>query len=52
MTGSPSSTDTWIRILSGAAAIDLDVGMARDGLKDALRQTVDRNEMTDNVTCV
>ena len=37
------------RILSGAAAIDLDVGMARDGLKDALRQTVDRNEMTDNV---
>ena len=37
------------RILSGAAAIDLDVGMARDGLKDALRQTVGRNEMTDNV---
>ncbi len=37
------------RLFAGAAAIDLDIGMGRDGVEAALRQTVDHNGMHDNV---
>ena len=37
------------RLFAGAKAIDLDVGMSREELTAALRETVDRNGMTDGV---
>jgi len=37
------------RLFAGAAAIDLDIGMDRDGVEAALRKTVDHNRMHDNV---
>ncbi|MEM7092653.1 MAG: aminotransferase class IV [Actinomycetota bacterium] len=37
------------RLFAGASAIDLDVGMDRAGVEEALRATVDRNEMDDDV---
>ncbi len=37
------------RLLAGAAAIDLDLGMDRNGLTEALQATIDRNDMTDDV---
>ncbi len=37
------------RLFSGAAAIDLDIGLDRKGIVDALRSTVDRNAMDDSV---
>lgn len=37
------------RLFAGAAAIALDIGLDRDGIEAALRATVDRNDMHDNV---
>lgn len=37
------------RLFSGAAAIALDIGMSRGQIAEALRATVDRNDMFDNV---
>ncbi len=37
------------RLFAGAAAIALDIGLDRDGVEAALRATVDRNDMHDNV---
>jgi len=37
------------RLFAGAAAISLDIGLDRDGIEAALRATVDRNDMHDNV---
>lgn len=37
------------RLFAGAAAIDLDIGLDRAGVAAALRETVDRNDMDDNV---
>ena len=37
------------RLLAGAAAIALDIGLDRDGVEAALRATVERNDMHDNV---
>jgi len=37
------------RLFAGAAAIDLDIGLDRDGIAAALRATVDRNNMHDSV---
>jgi branched-chain amino acid aminotransferase len=37
------------RLFAGAKAIDLDVGMSHEELMAALRETVDRNGMTDGV---
>ncbi len=37
------------RLFAGAAAIDLDIGLDRQGIIDALRSTVDRNTMDDSV---
>lgn len=37
------------RLFQGAAAIDLDIGMTRTEIEDALRATVDRNAMTNDV---
>ncbi len=37
------------RLFAGAAAIDLDLGMSRHDIAAALRQTVERNDMHDNV---
>ena len=37
------------RLYAGAVAIDLDIGLSRTQLIDAMRATVDRNEMSDNV---
>ena len=35
------------RLFAGAAAIDLDIGMDRAGVEQALRATIDRNDMHD-----
>lgn len=37
------------RLFAGAAAIALDIGLDRDGVEAALRATVERNDMHDNV---
>ena len=37
------------RLFAGAAAIALDIGLDRDGIEAALRATVERNDMHDNV---
>ena len=37
------------RLFAGAAAISLDIGLDRDGVAAALHETVDRNNMDDNV---
>ena len=37
------------RLFRGAAAIGFDIGLDRDGLKDALRRTLQANAMTDGV---
>jgi branched-chain amino acid aminotransferase len=37
------------RLFAGAVAIDLDVGMTRDEVEQALRATIERNDMNDNV---
>lgn len=37
------------RLFAGAAAIDLDIGLDRDGVTAALQETVDRNDMHDSV---
>ena len=37
------------RLFEGAKAIDLDLGMTRDEVEEALRETVDRNGMTTGV---
>lgn len=37
------------RLFAGAAAIDLDIGLDREGVAAALRSTIDRNGMNDNV---
>lgn len=37
------------RLFAGAAATHMDLGMTRDEITAALRETVDRNGMTDNV---
>ncbi len=37
------------RLFAGAAAIDLDIGLDRDGVADALRHTVEHNDMHDSV---
>ena len=37
------------RLFAGAAAIALDIGLDRDSVKAALRATVERNDMHDNV---
>ena len=37
------------RLFAGAAAISLDIGLDRDGIEAALRATVERNDMHDNV---
>jgi branched-chain amino acid aminotransferase len=37
------------RLFEGAKALAMDVGMDRDGLKDALRRTLEANAMTDGV---
>lgn len=37
------------RLEAGAKAIALDIGLSRDGLRDALRQTIDANGMTDGI---
>ena len=37
------------RLFAGAAATSIDIGMDRAGVADALRATVDRNDMDDNV---
>ena len=37
------------RLFAGAAAIALDTGLDRDGIEAALRATVERNDMHDNV---
>ncbi len=37
------------RLFAGAAAIDLDIGLDRGGVADALRATVERNDMHDSV---
>jgi branched-chain amino acid aminotransferase len=37
------------RLFAGARAIDLDIGMSRDEIRDALRRTLDANGMTDGV---
>jgi len=37
------------RLFAGAAAIDLDIGLTRHEVAEALRATVERNDMTDDV---
>ncbi len=37
------------RLFASAAAIDLDIGLDRTGVTDALQATIDRNEMHDDV---
>ena len=37
------------RLFQGAKAVGIEIGMTREGLTDALRATVDRNGMTDDV---
>ena len=37
------------RLFAGARAISLDIGLDRDGIEAALRATVERNDMHDNV---
>jgi branched-chain amino acid aminotransferase len=37
------------RLFAGAAAIDLDIGLTRDALVDAIRRTLAANRMTDGV---
>jgi branched-chain amino acid aminotransferase len=37
------------RLFAGAAAISLDIGMDRDGVRAALHETIARNDMHDNV---
>ncbi len=37
------------RLFAGAAAIDLDIGMSRDEVESALRETVERNDMHNGV---
>ncbi len=37
------------RLFAGAAAIALDIGLDRDGIEAALRETVERNDMHDDV---
>jgi len=37
------------RLFASAAAIDLDIGLDRDGVATALRQTIERNDMDDMV---
>lgn len=37
------------RLFAGARAIDLDVGLTREGVADALRRTIEGNAMTDGV---
>ncbi len=37
------------RLFAGAAAIALDIGLDRDGIEAALRATIERNDMHDNV---
>ncbi|SMH61631.1 aminotransferase class IV [Azospirillum agricola] len=37
------------RLEAGAKAIALDIGLSRDGLREALQQTIDANGMTDGV---
>ena len=37
------------RLFAGAAAIDLDIGLDREGLSNALNATVERNAMQDNI---
>ncbi len=37
------------RLFAGAAAISLDIGLDRDGVTEALKATIDRNDMHDGV---